>query len=340
MKWHLWSISIVTVIALAHGHVTAHAQDPLFQQTPLVAGDGYLSDPAGDQVADDFSLASNSDVQAIRWWGTYLGDTAEPDDFSIRFFVDVGGDQPNKNPHAEFSDLDVSRTDSGLDDSFGDPIYEYQATLPFDSVPSGVTLSYVSITNATDNGWFWQQSDTSGTNWFRFAEEDQWQSGANGNLAFALLGATPLRGDFNRDGVLDALDINDLTQRSAAMGNPNPYDLTGDNVVNADDVEEWITAPDIFNSWLGDANLDGEFGTSDLVDILAAGLYETGEPAVWTEGDFNGSGFFDTQDLITALAGGGYELGQRPEPAVVPEPSGAVLLALGTLAVLGCGRWL
>jgi hypothetical protein len=140
--------------------------------------------------------------------------------------------------------------------------------------------------------------------------------------------AAGLGGDFNGNGVLDADDINELTMQSATQTHPAAYDLNGDALVNGDDVLVWIT--DLFGSVMGDLNLDGEFNSGDLVDMLAAGLYETGQPSNWSSGDFNGDGLTDSSDLVTGLAGGAYELG--PAQAVaVPEPTGWLVMAGGLL---------
>ena len=145
------------------------------------------------------------------------------------------------------------------------------------------------------------------------------------NFEMSSAGGEP--GDFNRDGVLDALDVDDLTQQSAGMTNPTDYDLNDDQLVNEGDVKVWIK--DLFNSWVGDANLDGEFSSGDLVVVLSSGTYEADVDAVWSTGDFNGDGRANTADLVAALADGGYELGPRQAVAAVPEPSGLVLVVLG-----------
>ncbi|MCA9168780.1 MAG: PEP-CTERM sorting domain-containing protein [Planctomycetales bacterium] len=148
------------------------------------------------------------------------------------------------------------------------------------------------------------------------------------------IGGGGLRGDFNNDGILDAADIDALTGESASGANNLAYDLTGDSVVDGSDVAEWIKADDIKKSWIGDANLDGEFNTSDLVVLFSGGKYETGEAAVWSTGDFTGDGLFTTSDLVSALSDGGYEAGTRAAVAAVPEPASATLLLLGSLAML------
>jgi hypothetical protein len=52
----------------------------------------------------------------------------------------------------------------------------------------------------------------------------------------------------------------------------------------------------------GDANEDGQFNSADIVLVLQAGKYLTGQSANWNEGDWNGDGVFDPLDLVAALA--------------------------------------
>ncbi|MCA9172511.1 MAG: dockerin type I repeat-containing protein [Planctomycetales bacterium] len=86
-------------------------------------------------------------------------------------------------------------------------------------------------------------------------------------------------------------------------------------------------------TWFGDANLDGEFNSTDLVVVFQAGVYEDSVllNAGWSTGDWNGDGEFNSSDLVTAFQTGGY--GQGPRDAVaasaVPEPSTCVALGLG-----------
>ena len=77
----------------------------------------------------------------------------------------------------------------------------------------------------------------------------------------------------------------------------------------------------------GDAHLDGEFNSDDLVAVMAAGKYERDAMASWSEGDWNGDGRFSSGDLILAFEEGGYERrGPRDVLNAVPEPSSFVML--------------
>ena len=138
-------------------------------------------------------------------------------------------------------------------------------------------------------------------------------------------------GDFNVNQELDVADLNALQKVVRAVPASETdvrfYDLTTDERVDQDDIATWVHS--LANTYFGDANLDGEFNSSDLISVLAAGTYETDVDAGWASGDFDGSGRFDTGDLILALADGGYERGPRAAVGVVPEPCGLLLLALG-----------
>ncbi len=143
-------------------------------------------------------------------------------------------------------------------------------------------------------------------------------------------------GDFDADGVLDVSDIDDLMLQVAADENPLAYDLNNDGLVNTEDIHVWVK--NLANTWIGDANLDGEFNSGDLINILAAGTYEVDVEAGWASGDFDGSGRFDSGDLIFALADGGYEAGPRAAVASVPEPTTIISLLTAVIALAGVSQ--
>jgi hypothetical protein len=89
------------------------------------------------------------------------------------------------------------------------------------------------------------------------------------------------------------------------------------------------------DTYFGDANLDGEFNTSDLVAVFEAGHYEDGIAgnSGWGTGDWNGDAEFSTSDLVLAFQDGGYEQGPRGAVSSVPEPNALCLLLLGATSL-------
>ena len=67
-----------------------------------------------------------------------------------------------------------------------------------------------------------------------------------------------------------------------------------------------VAAADEFTPQAGDANGDRSFDQFDIVLLLGANKYRTGQPASFAEGDFDGNGLFDQLDVIAALSTGNY----------------------------------
>jgi len=164
-------------------------------------------------------------------------------------------------------------------------------------------------------------------------ENDVAQLAAVGAAEFLGLGG--VTGDFNGDGLLDVADINRLSAESAAGNHPPEFDLDNDGFVNASDISVWVR--DLKQTWLGDANLDGEFNSTDLVVVFAAGLFELDQDATWEQGDWNGDLRFGSGDLVTAFVDGGYEQGTRGAQAV-PEPGSLMLFGIAFLGFLANRR--
>jgi hypothetical protein len=139
-------------------------------------------------------------------------------------------------------------------------------------------------------------------------------------------------GDYNGDGLLNAWDI-DL--QALAPRGANPYilkfDENADGVVDGIDRDIWVHQHR--RTYFGDANLDGEFGSSDLMSVFIAGEYEDRRfgNSTWSTGDWDGDGEFTSGDLVVALADGGYEAG--PRAAVVPEPASVLLVTIAAALV-------
>jgi uncharacterized protein YjbI with pentapeptide repeats len=146
-------------------------------------------------------------------------------------------------------------------------------------------------------------------------------------------------GDLDADDTFGAADVDILTHKLNIVWGPVPtfwmpvaaFDLNGDGMVDKTDHRFWVK--NIKQTWYGDANLDGEFNSADLVAVLAAGEYETGLllPTSWASGDWNADGRFNSADLVVALADGGYEQGVLTVAAAVPEPQSILLLVASAI---------
>ncbi len=155
--------------------------------------------------------------------------------------------------------------------------------------------------------------------------------GISGMIIQSTAPRTP--GDYNGDNVVDATDV-DL--QAAAMQVPNPdlsiFDEDGDGAVNNKDRSIWVH--DHVGTWFGDADLNREFNSGDLVSVFTTGKYESGERAGWSEGDWNGDLLFDSTDFVAAFTDGGYEQGPpRDNANVVPEPASLMPLMVGLTAI-------
>ena len=140
-----------------------------------------------------------------------------------------------------------------------------------------------------------------------------------------LVVSSGVSGDFDNDAQLDAEDIDLMSAELRAQRSVSLFDVNGDGSVNSSDHAFWVH--DLANTYIGDTDLDGEFNTTDLVNVFKAGEYEDDVEgnSGWAEGDWNADGDFTTSDLTAAFQDGGFEMGPRAA-IVVPEPSGAFLM--------------
>ncbi|MCA9150685.1 MAG: pentapeptide repeat-containing protein [Planctomycetales bacterium] len=130
-------------------------------------------------------------------------------------------------------------------------------------------------------------------------------------------------GDFDGD---DFFDMDDVDLLWSAINSTSPagimgmmFDLNDDSTVDNRDVDIWVR--EVRQTWFGDADLNGEFNSTDLVQVFGEGRYEQGSVARWSQGDWNLDGLFDSEDFVVAFQDGGYELGPRLSVFAVPEPT-------------------
>lgn len=145
-------------------------------------------------------------------------------------------------------------------------------------------------------------------------------------------------GDFDDSGSLDGPDIDILSLTIAQNTNDQRYDLDYDGFIDSNDRQIWVHR--LANTFFGDANLDGEFNSSDLVSVFQASEYEDELElhSTWATGDWNGDGDFTSRDLVFAFGDGGYEVGHRVTAPHVPEPSSVALLSIASLMLTRIAR--
>ena len=141
--------------------------------------------------------------------------------------------------------------------------------------------------------------------------------------------------DINQDSECNADDFDLLSTAIRAGLKDTLYDLDKNQLVNPEDRAAWVKDEEFMNTWFGDANLDGEFNSTDLVNVFQAAEYEdaTPENSGWATGDWNGDQDFTSTDLVVAFQDGGYELGPRVGVNVVPEPSQRMALLCFTILI-------
>ncbi len=110
------------------------------------------------------------------------------------------------------------------------------------------------------------------------------------------------------------------------------FDLTGDDVINLDDVDQWLADAGQFNGFAspyksGDANLDGVVDGMDFILWNGSKFTATLD---WNDGNFNGDSVTDGQDF---LLWNGNKF-TSSDVSVVPEPTAGMLACLVGLTLV------
>jgi hypothetical protein len=170
------------------------------------------------------------------------------------------------------------------------------------------------------------------------SEVDSFESADPPTLVLEPAGAGTA-GDFDNDGDADIADVNLLNQAIDTSSTNAQFDLTQDGSVNVADLSNWVN--DVKKTWIGDANLDGEFGTADFVQVFQRGEYEdaVADNSGWDEGDWNADREFNSGDFVAAFQAGGFEKGPKPaQGAAVPEPTGLAIVYAGVFLLVSVVR--
>jgi hypothetical protein len=131
----------------------------------------------------------------------------------------------------------------------------------------------------------------------------------------------PNDGNLNGDEVVDVRDLDFLAERMRDRAPDPRFDLNRSGHVSSNDYRYWVNK--LAGTYIGDANLDGEFNSADLVQVLASDEYRDTKQrnSTWSTGDFDGDREFDQQDIRYAWQESGdvFERGSRVSAIPVPE---------------------
>lgn len=122
-------------------------------------------------------------------------------------------------------------------------------------------------------------------------------SGTSGTISSAVLEIAKSIGDYDGSGVLSGGDIDQLYQQFGAVTSGDKHDLTGDDQVDAADVDQWLA---LRNTVRGDTDVDGDIDTRDAV-ALFANLQSGAGIVDWTKGNFDGDDDADQDDIATLI---------------------------------------
>jgi ELWxxDGT repeat protein len=120
----------------------------------------------------------------------------------------------------------------------------------------------------------------------------------DGLHGYELWALHPPVGDFDRNHYLNARDVDLLFASVASGGNDPAFDLTGDSLVDGEDVSHLVES--ILGSRFGDANLDGAVDRADVA-VVVRNFGRNDSPG-WAGGDFNGDGTVNLLDAMIAQA--------------------------------------
>lgn len=312
-------------VEIEHNSMMPATSHPSFTISMWVKGDGTI-DNVDDRVFSEGSSTNNNPLFNI-------GTKNDGADATLDFFYRNGGSTGHVFSEGDVFDeewrhivwVDEDNVGTLYIDGEEDSTFDYSGLPSFDADITSIG----SVLRAADCCNFTGNIDDVAI--YSFALDDEAIAAlASGESPLSIPIPGGLPGDFNNNGVYDAEDIDLLSVAVKDGMDPPEFDLTNDGLVNQDDRVEWVTG--FANTYFGDADLNGEFDSSDFVVVFTAGKYEIDEMAGWAEGDWDGDMRFTSSDFVAAFGDGGYEAGPRPAVAAVPEPSTA---GLALIAILG-----
>lgn len=140
-----------------------------------------------------------------------------------------------------------------------------------------------------------------------------------------------LLGDFNFDTQLSSDDIELLCTAINQGEGASEFDLTGDDMVNLQDLAFWVE--DIRETFLGDTDLDSEVVFGDFLQLSNNyGLPIADGTNRWDVGDFNCDREVEFGDFLSLA--GNFGRTSQDNVSSVPEPHNALLFVPGFLLLI------
>ncbi len=247
--------------------------------------------------------------------------------------IEVGG-RDNSNPqNPQFDVLNVSGN-LGLDGLLDIALIGFTPTVSDTFVVASANQLAGVFTNVASGNRI--NLSAGGTGSFRVDYGVGSPFGANQIVLSDFQGTGSASGDFDGDGDFDGMDVDSLVAVIATGTNNLLFDLTGDMLVDTNDLNQWLAIAGAVNLasgnpyLVGDATLDGFV---DGQDFIRWNTNKFTSVAAWTAGDFTADGVVDGQDFIrwntnkfmSSDVGG---------VSLVPEPSMCCLCIFGVLVVL------
>jgi V8-like Glu-specific endopeptidase len=233
---------------LADSSGCSNTVDEQAPPNPLLGG--FNSNDAGggvstQQIADNFSVASNSTINGVRLWAVYTGSTFVPptQSFTVNIFADAAGN-PGAAPIYTANVPGVAVFDTGIVQSGfspSRPLYRYDLNLPNFAATAGTTYWLSALGTTDSHTWCWQfvTNPVGGTLRFRSGPAGAWTSSAS-SVAFELCGTASCYA--NCDGV-GGLTANDFVCFLTAYNNGLPYaNCDGVGGLTANDFVCFVTA--------------------------------------------------------------------------------------------------
>jgi hypothetical protein len=191
-----------------------------------------VSGPLPEIRADDFLCQDGTPIAAVRWWGTYAGetgthraDTGYTLPFTIRIYDSDGAPHPTSlpltgPPLVEYNVLASRYFISWM--MSNDALYEYGVCLPTEFNQQAGHEYFIAICDASDPDWNWVDATTNQLDGPAVSNSSTgpWSPDPFPDLAFALMtGPSP---DFDADGDVDGTDFLRFLNAWGGAMNPTP----------------------------------------------------------------------------------------------------------------------